>query len=77
MAVVIDLIDLAERGVRLVGDPELMRMPADVTVATSEPASATHPPLEIEVAARALASVLVAAAARDLAPAEEDEGGPE
>ena len=48
-----------------------------VAVATSEPASATHPPLEIEVAARALASVLVAAAARDLAPAEEDEGGPE
>jgi len=72
---VADLALLAERGVHLVGDPELMRMPADVPVApTGAAAPAALPPLEIEVAARALASVLVASAARDLPPAEEGEG---
>jgi len=67
---VADLHLLAGRGVHLVGDPELMRMPADAPVAGTGAAGAAVPTLEIEVAARALAAVLVAAADPDPAPAD-------
>jgi hypothetical protein len=66
-----DLLMLAERGVHLIGDPELMRLPDDAAVAPAgAEATPALPPLDIEVAARALASVLVAAAARADADAD-------
>jgi hypothetical protein len=52
-----DLGSLGERGVRLVGDPGLMRMPADVpTAAPPLPA----PAIELATAAETLASALAA-----------------
>ena len=52
-----DLGSLGERGVRLVGDPGLMRMPADVaTAAPPLPA----PAIELLTAAETLASALAA-----------------
>jgi hypothetical protein len=52
-----DLYHLGDRGVRLVGDPEAMRMPDDVaTAAPPFPA----PPIDMETAALTLASALIA-----------------
>jgi hypothetical protein len=54
---VADLEELASRGVRVVGEPDLMHMPADVdSVAPPLPT----PSLELGVAAEALASALMA-----------------
>ncbi|WP_151083622.1 hypothetical protein [Nocardioides cynanchi] len=69
---VADLHALAARGVHLVGDPELMCMPADAPVAGTNAGDTALPPLEVEVAARALASVLVAAVPEPARPDEPD-----
>jgi hypothetical protein len=54
---VADLEELASRGVRVVGEPDLMNMPADVdSVAPPLPT----PSLELGVAAETLASALMA-----------------
>jgi hypothetical protein len=69
---VADLTALAERGVHLVGGPELMRLPpGEPAGAAGEPASGL-PPLEIDVAARALASVLVVADMPDALAADDE-----
>ena len=52
---VADVRALAELGVQVIGDPELMRMPADVCVAESP---LRPPPLDLSVAAHALASLV-------------------
>jgi len=54
---VTDLKTLGERGVRLVGDPELMRLPAGVETA---PFPAPDPEIALGAAAAALASALAA-----------------
>jgi hypothetical protein len=63
-----DVVALATGGVHLVGDPELMRMPADVDVA-SPPLDL--PPVDLETASQALASALLAEPPRP--PDEPDE----
>jgi hypothetical protein len=54
---VADLKILGERGVHLVGDPELMRTPSDVRVTATPP---TPPAIDLGTAAATLASALAA-----------------
>jgi hypothetical protein len=54
---VADVAALAARGVHLIGDPALMGLPGDVPVGTPP---LVPPPLEVDLAAHALAAVLVA-----------------
>lgn len=64
---VADVRAVADAGVQVVGDPELMRMPAEVPVA---PVPLPLPALDFPVAAEALASALVMGATR---PGEPDD----
>jgi hypothetical protein len=57
-----DVRALAGRGVHVVGDPELLRMPPDTEVATPPIAA---PPLDLEIASHALASALLVAVPED------------
>jgi hypothetical protein len=70
---VTDLTVLADRGMQLVGDPELMRLPPPEPLGASGATTPGQPPLEIEVAARALASVLTAADTSEPFAAGDDE----
>jgi hypothetical protein len=71
---VADVLALAEAGVHVVGDAELMRMPAEVPEVTGP---MPRPALDLPVAAQALASALGVIAARAAEPDDEtvaDEG---
>jgi hypothetical protein len=69
---VADLAALAERGVRLIGDPGLMRMPADVPTA---PAALPTPSIDLHVAAETLASALAAMSTDEASDDPDDDAG--
>jgi hypothetical protein len=66
-----DLQGLGERGVHLVGDPDLMRMPTDVDTA---PTPLPTPAIDLATSAAVLASALAAIPLGMKIPADESAG---